>query len=104
MQKGYPMELNFEGLETNKWNIPKDRAQKLDEKNGVICLVIMFTPRLCLLKCQKWLIFCSFYWWQQKISHSLGKRFECIWKILFSSFRKYYGLFDLKLINDFKAY
>ena len=26
--------LNFEGLELQKWNIPTDRAQRLDEKNG----------------------------------------------------------------------
>ena len=39
------MELNFEGLETQKWNIPTDWAQKVDEKIGVICLVIMFPSR-----------------------------------------------------------
>ena len=30
--KGDPMELNFESLEKQKWNIPTDRAQRLDEK------------------------------------------------------------------------
>ena len=43
MQSGNLMELNFEDLEIQKWNIPTDRAQKVDEKNGVICQVIMFT-------------------------------------------------------------
>ena len=43
-----PMELNFEGLEIKK--IPKDRAQSVDEKNGVICLVIRFTPRVMVFK------------------------------------------------------
>ena len=43
MQSGNLMELNFEDLEIQKWNISTDRAQKVDEKNGVICLVIMFT-------------------------------------------------------------
>ena len=38
------MELNFEGLEMQKWNIPMDRARRVDEKNGVVFLVIMFTP------------------------------------------------------------
>ena len=33
MQLGDPMELNFEGLEMQKWNIPKDKAQRVDEKN-----------------------------------------------------------------------
>ena len=46
------MELSFEGLEMEKWIIPTDRAQRVDEKNGVLCLV---------------------FWWQQKITHSLGK-------------------------------
>ena len=26
------MELNFEGLEMQKWNIPTNRAQRADEK------------------------------------------------------------------------
>ena len=38
------MELNFEGLEMQKWNISTNSAQRADEKNGIICLVIMFTP------------------------------------------------------------
>ena len=41
MQKGDSTKLNFEGLEMQKWNIPTDRARRADEKNGVICLVIM---------------------------------------------------------------
>ena len=40
MQRGYPKELNFEGLEMQKWNIPTDRAQRVDEKNGVICYFV----------------------------------------------------------------
>ena len=44
IQKGDPMEMNFAGLKMRKWNIPTDRAQRTDEKNGVLCLVIMFTP------------------------------------------------------------
>ena len=37
-------------------NIPTDRTQKVDEKNGVICLVIMFTPRVMVIKMSRWLI------------------------------------------------
>ena len=33
-----------------KWNILTDRAQWVDEKNGVICPVIMFTPRVMIIK------------------------------------------------------
>ena len=35
------MELNSEGFEMQKQNIPTVRAQRVDEKNGVICLVLM---------------------------------------------------------------
>ena len=97
MQRGDPMELNFEGFEMQKWKIPTDRAQMGDEKNQVVCLVIMFTPGIMVIKCQKWLIICIFCWWQQKASHSLGRIFRCIWKILFSSFRKCCGLLDSEL-------
>ena len=48
----------------------------------------MFTPRVMVINMSKWLVFCIFYWWQQKISHNLGKICKCIWKILFRSFRK----------------
>ena len=85
-------ELNFEVLEIQKWNILTDRTQRTYEKKWVICLFIMFTPRVLSFKCQKWLIFCIFCWEQQKISHSLKKVLKCIWKILFSSFRKCHQL------------
>ena len=32
MQRGDPRELNFDGLEMKKSNLPIDRAQTLDEK------------------------------------------------------------------------
>ena len=38
------MELNFKGPEMQKLDIPTDRAQRLDEKNRIICLAIVFTP------------------------------------------------------------
>ena len=43
------MEFNF-GLGMQKWNIPMDRAQRVDEKNRVICVIIMFTPRVMVIK------------------------------------------------------
>ena len=69
------MELNFEGLEMQKWNIPTDRAQIEDGKNMVICLFIMFTPQVIIIKISKMAHFCIFCWWQQKISLSLHKIF-----------------------------
>ena len=44
------MESNFEVLEMQKWNLPANRVQSIDEKNGVICLFIMFTARAAVNK------------------------------------------------------
>ena len=33
MDRG-PLELNFEGLEIQKWNMSIDRIQRVDKKNG----------------------------------------------------------------------
>ena len=67
--------------------IPANRAQRLDKKWSHL--------RLKSLKCQKWLFFCIFYWWQ--LIHSFGKLFKSIWKILISSSRKCYELLDSEL-------
>ena len=53
-----------------------------------LCLL----PELWSLKCQKWLILCTFCWMQQNISSSLDKLFKCICRVLFGPFRKYNGL------------
>ena len=47
-----------------------DRAQRGDEKNGVICLVITLS-KLLSLKCPKWLIVSSAD--GNKENHDLGK-------------------------------
>ena len=47
------MELNFECLEMQKWNMPTDKVQTVDGKNGVICLVIMVTPQVMVIKMSK---------------------------------------------------
>ena len=48
MQRGHPMELNFEGLEMQKWNIPTDRVQRVDKKIGWF-VVVMFTLRVMVI-------------------------------------------------------
>ena len=78
MQNRDPMELNFEVLEMQKWNIPTHRvdeknAQRINEKNGIICLVVMLTPRVKVIKMSKKAHCLSF---QQKIGHSLSKIFK----------------------------
>ena len=54
-----------------------DRTQRVDEKNVVICLVVMFTPIVMVIMVSKMAHFCNFRGRQQKISHSLGKSLAC---------------------------
>ena len=80
------MELNCKGLETKKWNIPTGRVQRVDEENGVICLVIMFTPRAMVIKMSKMLIFLYFLL-------MLAKKSVTVWtKDLHASERSYLAL------------
>ena len=75
MQRG-PKELNFEVLEMQKWNMSTDRAQRVDEKNGVICV-----------QYQQWLIFC--------ISADDSKKSVTVWsKCLSVSERSYLALLE----------
>ena len=53
MQRGDSIELNVEGLEMQKWNIPTQRAWRINEKNGVIVLNVMFTPGVMVIKMWK---------------------------------------------------
>ena len=69
------MEMNVEGLQKQKWNVPTARANKGGEKNGVICLAIMFT-KVIVIKMSKMALSYIFRVWQQKISHGLGKTFN----------------------------
>ena len=50
MQRKDLMELNFESIEMQNWNIPTEKARRVDEKYGVICIVIMFNPRVMVIK------------------------------------------------------
>ena len=95
-----PTELNFEGLEMQNQNIPTDRAQKLDGKNGTICLVIMFTPRDMGIKMSKMANFLCFLLMTGKNQLQFGlfsaddsKKSVTIWaKYLSISKRFYLGL------------
>ena len=66
------MKLNFEDLEMKKWNITTSRAQRVDEKNGVICLVIMFTPTVIVIKLSKMVNFFIFF-------ANVNKKLVIIW-------------------------
>ena len=59
--KGAYHGLNFYDHKMQKRNIPMDRAQRVDEKNGAICLV-MFIPRVTVIKISKMAqFFCIFH-------------------------------------------
>ena len=73
MQHGDSMELNFKGLEMQKWNIPTDRAKKVDEKNGVTCLVIMFILIFMFIKMLKMVYFLYFQLMTAKNSSQFGQ-------------------------------
>ena len=89
MQRRDPMELNFEGLEMQKWNIPTDIIQRVDEKDGVICLVIIFTPRvIVIVRNSLYLVFSAD---DSKKLDSLRKIFKSALKVLLNSFRKCYN-------------
>ena len=53
MQRGGGIELKFERPEIQHLNIPTNRAQRVDEKNRFICLVIVFTFRVKVIKMSK---------------------------------------------------
>ena len=48
-QRGVPMKMNFENFQIQKWISQTVRAQKVDEKNGVICLVYLFPSWVVIL-------------------------------------------------------
>ena len=71
-----------------KNEMPMNIAQRIDEKIGVICLGLTFTIGVMANKMLNW---------YEKVSRSLSKIFMCIRNILFSSFRKCYGLLGSQL-------
>ena len=73
MQRWNSVELNFEGLEMQKQNTPTHRAQRADEKNGVICLGIMFVSRIMVIKMSKMTHFLYFLLMKAKNKSKFGK-------------------------------
>ena len=49
-QSGDHMKMNFDYLEIQKWMLQTVRVEKVDWKNGVICLVSMFPFWVMVLK------------------------------------------------------
>ena len=77
MQGGDLIELNFSSLEM------MDRASKINKKNGVICLVIMFTPIVMVFKMSEATDFLFF-------SGDNSKMFVTVWAIYLSTHGRHY--------------
>ena len=54
------MKMNFEYFQIQKWMLQTVRSGKLDERNGVICLVSIFPSWVMGLKLSKKVGFCNF--------------------------------------------
>ena len=54
------MKMIFEYFQIQKWMLQKVRAKKIDEKNGVVCLVSLFPSCVWSLNCLKKCSFCNF--------------------------------------------
>ena len=49
----YKAKEGSHGTWMQKWNIGTNGAQRVDERNWIICLVITFTPRVLVIKMSK---------------------------------------------------
>ena len=54
------MKINFDKFQVQKWISQIVRAQKVDEKNGVICLAFFFPSWVLVLILPKLCRFCNF--------------------------------------------
>ena len=61
-----------------------ERAQRLDEKNVALCLVVMFTPRVMVVKMSKLAYFLFFLLMAAKNYSQFGQIFKRTQKILLS--------------------
>ena len=59
-RKEDPMKMNFGNFQIQKWISQTVRAQKVDEKNGVICLISFFLSWVMVLKLPKIVHFWKF--------------------------------------------
>ena len=76
-----------------KANISTFRAQRVDEENDVIRLV-MFTSKVMVIRMSRMVYLMYFLLNTEKKQTSLGEIFQYIWNALFGTFTKYYGLWS----------
>ena len=76
MQKADHMELKFESLEMQKWNMSTDRNKNANAKNGVICLFFMFTHGVIVIKMWKIAHFLYFLLMTTKNQSQFGQNIQ----------------------------
>ena len=59
-QKENPLEMNFDYFKIPKWMLQTVRAEKVDEENGIMCLISMFSFWVMVLKFSRKCIFFQF--------------------------------------------
>ena len=92
-QREDTMKTNFDIFQKQKWISQTVRAQKLDENNGVICLVSFFHSRVMVLKLPKIVHFLQ-------ICADLSKKSKSIKGVcLYSSERPHYALAENSMFN-----
>ena len=67
------MDLNFEGLEMQKRNVSTDKDQRVYEKDGVICLITRFIPRIMVIKMTEMAHILDFLLMTAKIQSQFGQ-------------------------------
>ena len=67
--------MNLKYFQIQKWMLQADRAEKVDEKNGVICVVFMFPSWVMILELSKKVHFFQFCADLSKKSLSMLKQF-----------------------------
>ena len=72
----------------HKWNILTDRAQQVNGKNGIICLVIIFAPRVMVIIMLKMAQFLYFLLMPAKTQSHFGQNIYLHLKDLFQLSQK----------------
>ena len=60
------MKMNLDYFQIQEWILQSDRVEKVDEENGVICLVFMFPFWVMVLKLSKKVHFFAILCWSQQ--------------------------------------
>ena len=59
-QRWHHMKMNFDYFQIQKWILQTAKVEKVDEKNGFICLAFMFPSWVMVLKLSKKVNFVQF--------------------------------------------